>query len=68
MKKYQGSKDQGSISPTFDEHLLRMQIPKAQKDSQAAFCAFGICALKSCIDEIDPKREKDQIEEHEAKK
>ena len=41
--------DQGSISPTFYEQFLRAQIPKAQRQSsKAAFCAFGICARKSC--------------------
>jgi len=33
-----------SISATFYEKLLRWQIPKAQKHSQAIFCTFGICA------------------------
>ncbi len=48
-----------SISSMFYEQLLRVQILKAQKDSQVVspFCAFGICAHKSCsknVDEIDP--------------
>ena len=39
-----------SISTTFYEQLLRVQIPKAQKrqSTQAAFCGFGIWARKSC--------------------
>jgi len=37
-----------SMSPIFYEQLLRMQIPKAQKDSQVVslLCAFGICGRK----------------------
>jgi len=54
----------GSISPTFYQQLLLVQIPKAQKDRLLDFifcafgiCAFGICARKSCsknVGEIDP--------------
>ena len=42
---------QRSISPAFYIQLLRMQIPKEQKrqSTEAAFCAFGICAYKSCM-------------------
>jgi len=55
--------DQVSISPTFYEQLLCpkiTKIPKAQKYSKVVslFCAFGICACKSCtknVDEIDPR-------------
>jgi len=44
------------------EQLLRVQIPKAQKDSQVVnlFCTFGICTHKSCllnVDEIDTCRQ-----------
>ena len=37
-------RDLRSISPTFYEQLISVQIPKAQKDSKvkAAFCAFAI--------------------------
>jgi len=52
---------QVSISLTFYEQLLHMQIPKGQKDRQVVslFCAFGICASESCsknIDKIDPRK------------
>jgi len=47
----------GSISQTFYLQLLRVQIPKAQKvqSSRQSFCAFGICASKKNVDEIDPR-------------
>ncbi len=41
----------GSISSTFYVQLLRLQIPKAQKDTDdltVFFHAFGIFARKSC--------------------
>jgi len=40
-----------SILPTFNAQLLRAQIPKAQKYSQAVclFWAFGICVHKSFV-------------------
>jgi len=46
------------ISSTFYERFLRMQIPKGLRRLTIGlyFCAFGICARKSCllnIDEID---------------
>ena len=41
-------RDQGSISPTFYEQLLRLQFPKDSQVKQL-FCAFGICARKSCL-------------------
>jgi len=42
--------DLGSISSMFYEQLLCKQIQKFQKDWQldCLFCAFGICACKSC--------------------
>jgi len=41
----------GSISPTFYEQLWSLQIPKAQKYSQAVslFCAFMICGRKMLV-------------------
>ena len=52
---------QGSISPTFYEQLLRVQIPIEQKrqSSQAAFWLLGSAHVKASrkhIDEIDPGR------------
>jgi len=52
-------KNQGSISPTFYEQLLRKQIPKAQKDSQvkqlfALSGSAGVKAARKHVDEIDP--------------
>ncbi len=43
--------DKVSISSTFYKQFLCAQIKKAQKDSQVVslFCAFGICACKSCL-------------------
>ena len=48
-----------TFSPTFYEQLLRMQIPKAQKDSQVKqlfklFASAGVKAAHKHIDEIDP--------------
>jgi len=52
------NEDQVSISLTFYKQLLRVQIPKVQKDSQVVsiFCTFGIYEHKSLsyiVDEID---------------
>ena len=52
--------DQVSISSRFNEQLLNMQIPKAQKESQVkqlfALLRFaGMKAARKHIDEIDPR-------------
>ena len=49
----------GSISPTFYTQFLRVQIPKAQKDSQLEqlfelLGSAGIKAVHKHIDEIKP--------------
>ena len=49
----------GSISPSFDEQLLRPQSPKAQKDSQlmqlfALSGSAGVKAAQKHVDEMDP--------------
>ena len=49
-----------SILPSFYEQLLRMQIPKVQKDSQVKLLfalsgSAGIKAARKNIDEIDPR-------------
>ena len=49
----------GSISPSFDEQLLRPHSPKAQKDSQlmqlfALSGSTGVKADQKQVDEIDP--------------
>jgi len=51
--------DQASISSTFYEQLLHMQIPKMKNTvrSSVSFYAFGIYMHKSCtqnVDEIEP--------------
>ena len=51
--------DQGSISPTFYEQLLHLQIPKVQKDNQLKqlFALSGSACVKAVhkhVDEIDP--------------
>ncbi len=38
---FHGSLDQGSISPTFYDQLLHVQIPKGQKDSQVISVILG---------------------------
>ncbi len=40
----------GSISPSFHDQLLRVQIPKWPKDTNdlTVFLRFGICACKNC--------------------
>jgi len=57
----------GSISPTFYEQLLRPQIPKVQKTQKTwlSFCAFWICAHKSCTltCEINPSIQKIRLAE-----
>ena len=50
---------QGSISPSFNEQLLRTKIPKAQKDSQIKqlFALLGPACVQAApkhVDEIDP--------------
>ena len=44
------SRDKVTISPTLYKQLLHAKNPIAHKrqSSQAGFCAFGICARKSC--------------------
>ncbi len=54
----------GSISPTFYEQLLRVQIPKARKDCQVrerslvkssdSFCSFGIFVRKIRLTKLTP--------------
>ena len=60
FKVHSSSDNQGSISPTFYEQLLRKQIPKAQKDGHVKhlFALLGSAYIKAAykhVDEIDLK-------------